>query len=56
VNQSQRFGKLGVEFQGCGNRARHLRNLNRMGEAIAEMIGETSGENLRFSFEPPERP
>ena len=51
VNEGQRFGKIGIEVEGSCNSAGDLRNLERVGEAIAKMVGVARGEDLRFGFE-----
>src|SRR5882762_271934 len=56
MNQSQRFGQIGIESQRPRYRAGNLRHLQRMCEAIAKVIGIPRRENLRFCFEAPERP
>src|SRR5579875_4079205 len=51
VDQSQSLDQIGVEAEGCGNGAADLRDFESMREAIAKMIGEARGEDLRFGFE-----
>src|SRR5438067_1111192 len=52
--ESQRFGEVFVQTQNGRDRAGNLRNLDRMGQSIAEMVGEPGRENLRLGFQPPE--
>ena len=47
VNQGQRFGKLRVEPQGHGQRARDLHDLKGMGQAAAEVVGWGSAGHAR---------
>ena len=54
VNQRERFGEIGIQTQGAGDRTRDLRYFQRVRQAVAKMIGEAGGENLRLSFEPAE--
>lgn len=51
VNQREGFGEIGIEFQSAGDGASNLRDFERVGEAIAKMIGVARGENLRFGFQ-----
>ena len=51
VHERQRFNQIGVQVQLLGDGARDLRNLERVREAIAEVIGEASGEYLRLVFQ-----
>src|ERR1700722_10065759 len=55
VHQGQGFGEIGVELQRSGDRASNLRDLQSVREPVAEMIGISGGENLRFCFEAAER-
>ncbi len=52
VNQSESLGKFGIEAESGGYGSRDLRDFERVREAIAEMIGITGGENLRFGLKP----
>lgn len=54
VNQGQRFGEIFIETQHRGERAGDLRNLDGMGEPVAEMIGKAGREDLRLGFQTPE--
>src|SRR5271165_1393141 len=54
VHEGQRFHQVGVESKLRGNRARDLRDFNRMGEAVAEVVGVAARENLSFRFQPAE--
>ena len=51
VNQREGFGEVGVEIQAGGDGAGDLRDFERMGQAVAKMIGEAGGEDLGFGFE-----
>ncbi len=51
VNESERFGKLSVQFQSGGDGPGNLRNFQRVRQAIAEMVRVARGENLRLGFE-----
>jgi hypothetical protein len=55
VGQSQGFGEILVELQDVGQGTRDLRDLNGVGEAVAEMIGETWSEDLGFGLQAAER-
>ena len=56
VRQRQRFGQIFIQPEYPSHRARDLRNLDGMRQAVAEMIGKVGGENLRLVFQPPESP
>src|SRR4029077_3606569 len=56
VHQGQSFGEISVELQRSGDGARDLRDLQRVREPVAEMVGIPRGEDLCFCFEPAERP
>ena len=51
VRQRQRFREIGIQMQSVGNGARHLRDFQRVREAIAEVIGVARGEDLRLGFQ-----
>ncbi len=51
VHQGQRFGVIDVQAERSGNGARDLRDFQRMGEAVAEMVAVAPGENLRLGLE-----
>src|SRR5579863_903991 len=51
VNQSQSFGKFAIEAECGGNGARDLRDLESVGEAIAEMVGVARSEDLGLGFQ-----
>src|SRR5258708_12188620 len=51
VNESERFGKLGVQSQRGGDRAGNLCDLQRVRQSIAEMVRVARGENLRLGFQ-----
>src|SRR5690348_7124670 len=54
VGQRQRLREVFVQADRRSHGARDLRNLNRMREAIAEMIGEAGREDLGLVLEPAE--
>ena len=56
VRQGERFGEVFVQSEGTGNGPRNLRNLNRVGEPIAKMIGEGGSKDLGFIFQAAECP
>ena len=56
VNQRERFGEIFVEFQNAGYGPGDLRDLNGVGQAIAEMVGEAGSEDLSLVFEAAESP
>ena len=51
VNESQRFGEINVEAEGSGNSARDLRDFKGMGQAVAEVVGISSSEDLGLGLE-----
>ena len=51
VNKRESFREIGIQAERFRNGARDLRDLERVRQAVAEMIGITSGEDLRFGFE-----
>ena len=55
VHERERFGKIAIDVQRAGNGAGDLRHFESVREPVAEMIGKTHGENLRFGFQPAER-
>jgi len=52
VDQCQRFYKIDVQSQLRGNGAGDLRNFNGVGQAVAEVVGISAGENLGLRFQP----
>src|ERR1700719_5394522 len=44
VNERQRFGEVGVQVQGARHSSRDLRDFESVGQAVAKMVGKTSGE------------
>ena len=54
VGQSQGLGKALIQPQRGGDGAGDLRNLDGMGQAVAEMVGEAGGEHLRLVLQPAE--
>ena len=55
VNERESFGEIRIQAEGIGDSAGDLRNLERVGEAIAKVVGEARGEDLRFRLKAPER-
>ena len=51
VDQSQRLDQINVQVQGARKSARNLRNLKRVGQPVAKVIGVAAGENLGLGFE-----
>ena len=51
VDERERFGEIGVEAESGGDGAGDLRNFEGVSEAVAKMVGEAGGEDLRFRFE-----
>src|SRR6202044_1467711 len=51
VYQGQSLGKLGIQPQRVRNGARNLRDLYRVRQTIAKVVGVTRGENLRLGFQ-----
>ena len=51
VHQGQSFRQFAVETERGGDGSRDLRDLERVRQAIAKMIGVSGRENLRFCFE-----
>ena len=56
MDQSQGLDQIHVQSHQPGDRARDLGDLNRMGQPVAEMIGEARREDLRLVFQPPKGP
>src|SRR5882762_3029960 len=54
VDESERFGELGVQAQGGSNGARDLRDFQRVRQPVSEVVGIARGENLRLCLEAPE--
>src|SRR6266478_6470216 len=48
VDESEGFGKLGVQAQRGSDGARDLRDFERVRQAVAEMVGIARGEDLRL--------
>src|ERR1051326_1181201 len=55
VHQRERLGELCVQAELRGNRARDLRDLNRVCQAISKMVRDAGRENLGLVFEATER-
>jgi len=51
VSEGKGFDEFGVEVESAGDGAGDLNDFESVGEAIAKVIGETSGEDLGFGFE-----
>ena len=56
VGQRQSFGVLLVQFERCSDCPRDLRNLDRVGQPVAEMVMAAGGENLSLALKTPESP
>src|SRR5258708_7042552 len=56
MDESERFGKFGIQPQRGGDRAGNLRDLQGMRQTIAEMVGIARGENLRLGFKAAKSP
>ena len=54
MNERERFRKIFVEAERPRNSARDLRDFDGMRQAVAEVVREARGEDLRFRFQPPE--
>src|SRR5579863_7155221 len=55
MHQGERFHQVDVQPELSSNGAGNLRYLNSVSKAIAEMVGVTTGENLRLSLQPAKR-
>jgi hypothetical protein len=55
MNERECFRQLGIQAEGSGDGTRNLRDLQSVRQAVAKVIGVTSGENLRFGFEAAKR-
>ena len=51
VDQRERFGELGIQAENRGHGASNLRDLQRVCQAVAEMVGIAGRKDLRLSFE-----
>ena len=56
MNQRERLHQVNTESKLCCDCAGDLRNFERVGQAIAKVIGITAGEYLRLGLKPSERP
>jgi hypothetical protein len=56
VNQSECLRQVFVQAKRGRNSPGDLRNLNRVSQAAAKMVGGTAGKNLRLSRQPTEGP
>ena len=56
MRQRQRFREVLVETHRRGERACNLGDFHRVRQAIAEVVGESGAEDLRFIFQPPKSP
>src|ERR1041385_6489738 len=55
VNQSQGFNQILIKAEHVRYRPGNLRNLDRVGQPVAEVVRDAGRENLRLSFQPAER-
>jgi len=55
VHQSQRLDEFRVDAKGRGHGAGNLRDLQRVGQPVAKMIGKAGAEDLGFCLEPSKR-
>ncbi len=55
VDERESFGEIGIDPQRARHGARDLRNLQRVRQPVAEMVGEARGENLSLRFETAKR-
>jgi hypothetical protein len=53
MHQGQRLGQIDVETESLGDVARYLRDLHRMGQPAAEVVGGAAGEDLCLACKPP---
>jgi hypothetical protein len=51
VHQRESFGEIDIEMERGCDRTRDLRDLDGVGEAVAEMVGVAAGKNLSLGFE-----
>src|ERR1700733_15617139 len=56
MHQRQCLDQIRIETKLRGNRTRYLRDLNRVGEAVAKMIGVPPRKDLRLRLESTKRP
>jgi hypothetical protein len=54
VDQSQRLDQINVDVQSAGESARDLRNLQSVGQSVAEVVRVAAREDLGLGFEAPE--
>src|SRR5215472_15099833 len=54
VYERERFDQIDVQAELGGNGTGDLRDLDGVGQAVAEVIGVAAGKNLGFVFEAPE--
>src|SRR5205807_4352316 len=52
VHQGQRLYQINIQAQLFSDGAGNLCNFDRMGQAVAEMVGVTASEDLRLVFQP----
>src|SRR5579883_2482774 len=55
MGERQRLGEILVELESRRGRPRDLRHLDRVGQTVAEMIGNPLGEDLGLGLQPAER-
>ena len=53
VNQRQSLHQVGIQPKSQRHGAADLRDFQRMGQAVAKMVGVAAGEDLRLVFEAP---
>ena len=51
MNQGQGFSEIFIQAEHRSHGSSHLRDLDGVGQAIAEMIGKPGSENLGFGLE-----
>ena len=56
MDKSEGLDQVYIESKLCADGARDLRDLQRMGQTVAEVIGKAAGEDLRFGLEPAKGP
>ena len=55
MDQREGFDEVAIQSELRGDRPRDLRHFDRVGQAIAKMIGVTPRENLRLRVQTPKR-
>ena len=54
VRERQRFGQVFIEAERGRHRPGDLRDFDGVRQAVAEVVGDAGGEDLRLVFQPPE--